>query len=94
LLFYSHQPLAAPFQGGTKCAANPTVRTPNQNSGGSASGNDCTGAYSFDFNDWIAHGWDPSLPAGSEVFAQYWSRDPASASHTSLSNAVRFVVNP
>jgi hypothetical protein len=94
LLFYSHTPTAASFQGGTKCAMDPTVRTPVQSSGGSPSGADCTGAYSFDFNDWIATGWDASLAAGNEVYAQYWSRDPGSASHTSLSNALRLLVSP
>ena len=94
LLFYSHAPLAAPFQGGTKCVADPVVRTPAQNSGGSASGADCTGTYSLDFNARIQGGVDPSLVAGAEVFAQYWSRDPLSASTTSLSNALRFVINP
>jgi hypothetical protein len=94
LLFYSHAPLAALFQGGTKCAASPTVRTPIQSSGGSASGDDCTGAYSFDFADWIQNGPDPSITAGAEAYCQYWARDPQSASTTSLSNALRFVVNP
>ena len=42
----------------------------------------------------MASGADPSLGAGAEVFAQFWSRDPASPSHTSLSNALRFVINP
>jgi len=94
LLFYSHAPTSVSFQGGFKCVANPTVRTPPQNSGGSSSGSSCTGTYSFDFNAWIATGFDPSLAAGSEIYAQYWSRDPASPSHTSLSNALRFLVHP
>jgi hypothetical protein len=94
LLFYSHAPTSVLFQGGTKCVMNPTVRTPPQSSGGSASGNDCTGAYSFDFNAWMVNGWDSTLVAGSEVYAQFWSRDPQTPSHTSLSNALRFVINP
>jgi hypothetical protein len=63
-------------------------------SGGSTSGSDCTGTYSFDFNALIQSGFDPSLVAGAEIYAQYWSRDPSSASHTSLSNALRFLINP
>jgi hypothetical protein len=43
---------------------------------------------------YLASGVDASLVAGAEVFAQYWSRDPSCASHTGLSNAVRFVINP
>jgi hypothetical protein len=42
----------------------------------------------------MVNGWDATLGAGSEIYAQYWSRDPASASHTGLSNAVRFLINP
>jgi hypothetical protein len=94
ILFYSHAPTSIAFQGGLKCVAQPSRRTPQQNSGGSASGADCTGTYSFDFNARIQSAVDPSLTAGAEVFAQYWSRDPQSPSTTSLSNALRFVINP
>jgi hypothetical protein len=94
LLFYGHAPTAVLFQGGTKCVANPTVRTTVQSSGGATSGASCTGAYSLDFNAWFASGADPSLAAGNEIFAQYWSRDPASASHASLSNALSFLIHP
>ncbi|MCY3002654.1 MAG: integrin alpha [Planctomycetota bacterium] len=94
LLFYSHAPTAVLFQGGTKCVASPSLRTASQNSGGSPSASDCSGAFSLDFNALITSGIDLSLTAGAEVFAQYWSRDPASPSHTSLSNALRFVVGP
>jgi hypothetical protein len=94
LLFYSHAPSSTPFQGGTKCAASPTVRTGVQGSGGSPSGNDCTGTYALDFNARIASGIDPSLAVGAHVFAQYWARDPFVGSHTSLSNALRFLINP
>jgi len=94
LLMYSHLPNAAPFQGGTLCLKPPLRRTSPQNSGGSASGSDCTGTFGFDFNARIQSGVDPTLVAGAEVFAQYWSRDPASSSTTSLSNALRFLVNP
>jgi hypothetical protein len=94
LLFYSHAPTSSVFQGGFKCVADPVVRTTIVNSGGSTSGSDCTGSYSFEFNALIQSGNFASLVAGAEVYAQWWSRDPASASHTSLSNAVQFVINP
>jgi hypothetical protein len=94
LLFYSHKPTGIPFLGGTLCAASPTRRTPVQGSGGSASGADCTGTYSLDFNARIHSGVDGALVAGAEIYAQYWARDPVSASTSSLSNAVRFVINP
>jgi hypothetical protein len=94
LLFYGHSPTAFSFQGGTLCVDTPLVRTLVQSSGGSTSGNDCSGAFAFDFNARIQSGMDPALVAGAEVFAQFWSRDPASPSTTSLSNALRFVINP
>jgi hypothetical protein len=94
LLMYSHAPRAAAFQGGTLCVEAPLKRTPQQNSGGSATGSDCTGGFNFDFNAAIQSGADPALLAGAEIYAQYWARDPASASHTSLSNALSFLIHP
>lgn len=94
LLFYSHTPAIIPFQGGTKCVRAPAARTPIQDSGGSLVGNDCSGGFSLDFNARIASGIDPTLSSGSEVYAQFWSRDPASVSTTSPSNAIQFVINP
>lgn len=94
LLFYSHAPVATPFQGGTLCLKAPTRRTATQNSGGNTGGSDCSGVFSLDFNVRIQSGVDPTLVAGAEVFSQYWSRDPASPSTTSLSNALRFLISP
>jgi hypothetical protein len=94
LMFYGRSPAATPFQGGTKCVADPVQRTASQNSGGSVSGADCSGTFVVDFNALVASGVDPSLVAGVKLYAQYWSRDPASPSTTSLSNAVQFVINP
>jgi hypothetical protein len=94
VLFYGHGAQNTPFQGGTLCVATPVQRTPIVNSGGNPPPNDCSGALSVDFNVWIAGGSDPSLVAGATVFAQSWSRDPQSASLTSLSNALRFTVCP
>jgi hypothetical protein len=73
--------------------ANPTVRTPVQNSGGSAApAHDCSGTYALDFRAWILSGVDPLLVAGQEVDGQWWSRDPASASTTGLTDAITFVI--
>jgi hypothetical protein len=93
LLFYGFKPRQTPFQGGAMCVVAPTTRTPLQSSGGSTPpAQDCSGALSFDFNARIQSGVDPRLTVGAEVFAQYWSRDPADASHTNLSNALAFHV--
>ncbi len=90
LLFFGFSSLSTPFQGGTLCVASPTIRTPSSNSGGNASGNSCTGAYSFNFStaQMNLFGLDP----GETVHAQWWMRDPQSPSTTGLSNAVRFTV--
>jgi hypothetical protein len=92
LLYYGYAPLAAPFQGGIKCVAAPSLRTPLQNSGGSPTGNDCTGTYSFDFMAHILSGADPMLVPGQQVNCQYWSRDPADPFTTNTTDAVQFTI--
>jgi hypothetical protein len=93
LLFYGYAQAASPFQGGTLCVQPPTLRTPVQNSGGTAP-DTCAGQYSFDMNAWIQSGADSNLVAGATAYAQYWMRDPGSPSTTGLSNALAFTVNP
>jgi hypothetical protein len=95
LLFYGFAPTNAPFQGGYLCVEPPTVRTAVQSSGGSAPPDDCSGSYSYDFNAHIQSGVDPLLTVGRDVFAQFWSRDPASSTvHTGLTSAAHFAVQP
>lgn len=94
LCFYGQAPNLTPFQGGWLCVASPLRRLVVQSSGGSATGVDCTGAFQYDFNAHIQSGFDPGLVVGEEVFVQTWSRDSASPSTTSLSNALRFLINP
>lgn len=65
------------------------MRTPVQGSG-STGAPPCTGVLAIDFNAWIASGIDPALVAGQHVAAQFWYRDPQSASTTGLSDAVLF----
>jgi hypothetical protein len=93
LLFYGFTPRQTGFLGGHMCIVSPTTRTPVQSSGGSPSGDDCTGVLTLDFNARIQSGIDPRLVAGEEVFAQYWSRDPADASTTNLTDALAFFVD-
>lgn len=69
-LFYGFAPNALPFFGGTLCVASPLFRTPAQSTGGSASGTDCSGAFSFDFNALIQSGAAPLLTPGTVVYAQ------------------------
>lgn len=93
LLFYGLNAASSPFQGGLKCAANPIRRTPLQTSGGSPLGNDCTGQFAFEFNNYIVNGYDPNLVVGATVYAQYWYRDGADAYGTGLTNAVQFGID-
>jgi hypothetical protein len=63
-------------------------------SGGNSGPADCSGTFDFHVtNAWVvAHGWS----AGTQLFAQSWSRDPGhpDGSGVSLSNALRFTVQP
>lgn len=92
LLFFGFAASSAPFQGGTKCVASPTLRTGAQSSGGSVLGSDCSGTYAFELNSLIQSHTIPALIPGEELFAQVWSRDPGSASTTNLTNALRFTI--
>jgi len=94
LLYYGYAPASAPFQGGTKCVAAPTKRTPLQGSAGNPPPDDCSGSYAYDFNARIQSGADPALIAGAVVYAQYWSRDPLAVAGTGLTDAVSFTIQP
>jgi hypothetical protein len=94
LLFYGFKPRQTPFLGGFMCIVAPTVRTPVQDSGGNPPPSDCSGFFSFDFNEHIRSGIDPKLVPGEEVFAQYWSRDPPAASSSNLTDALAFYIHP
>lgn len=88
LMYWGFAPLNAPFQGGVKCVASPSKRTPLQNSNGPTSGSSCTGAYDF----FMSHGYmqSQSLAAGDTLYCQYWMRDPADPFTTGLTAGLRF----
>ena len=91
LAFYGYAANQSPFLGGTLCVAPPIRRTSLQPSGGSTT---CSGTFGADFNVLIQSGADPALVAGATVHAQYWSRDPGTATGSNLSNALRFTICP
>lgn len=93
LMFYGTQgPHAAPFQGGTLCVKPPLRRTPAANSGGTPSA--CDGALAVDMNAFAAGGSNPTLLIpGTLVACQFWARDPASPSTTSLSDALEYYID-
>jgi YD repeat-containing protein len=92
LLFWGTTASASPFQGGIKCVAAPTVRTPIQNSGGNPPPNDCSGGYGFAFD--TAYLTAKGLGAGNTVYAQYWTRDPTAPHTTGLTDALCFTLDP
>ncbi len=88
-------PAAQPFLGGLLCVAPPLVRTAPQHSGGNATGIDCSGAFTFDFNARIASGVDPALVTGAVVHVQWFSRDPGNpAGSFNSSDALRIAILP
>ncbi|MCK6448438.1 MAG: FG-GAP-like repeat-containing protein [Planctomycetes bacterium] len=97
LFFYSlNGQQALPFQGGTLCVKLPIKRTSLQSSDGNPPPNDCSGAYSFDFNAYIATGVDPALISGAALDGQYWARDPGFSppNNTSLTDGIHIVLCP
>jgi YD repeat-containing protein len=92
LMFWGITPSATPFQGGIKCVAAPTVRTPVQNSGGNPPPNDCSGAYAFGFDS--AYMTAKGLAPGATVYCQYWTRDPSAPFTTGLTDGLQFTVDP
>ncbi len=92
LLLYSLSSAFVPFQGGTLCLGQ-SFRTGAQNSGGSASGNDCSGSFTYDFNALIRSGANPLLVPGATLQVQYYYRDfPTAGSSTGLTDAGRFTI--
>jgi hypothetical protein len=80
---------------------NPIGRSIALFSGGSISGNDCSGVFAIDMNAYAAGGLGGQAMAtlsipGSAVTAQFWGRDPgfAAPNDTSLSAAIEYVVGP
>jgi hypothetical protein len=100
LLFYSLSGrLNSPFQGGTLCVAPPIRRTPALNSGGSTTGDDCSGVFVIDMNLFATGTIGGSPPAaltvpGTAVNCQWWGRDSgfAAPDNTTLSDGLEYVV--
>jgi hypothetical protein len=90
-LFYGRHGQVVPYYSGFLCVEPPIVRTPAQNSGGSATGNDCTGILSIDLNGWFDQQLDPLLSAGDTLYCQFFYRDGLTSR---FSNAVLFTVQP
>ncbi|HTF88369.1 MAG TPA: hypothetical protein VK843_08165 [Planctomycetota bacterium] len=100
LLLYSLTGQATfPAHGAILCVNAPIRRALGVSSGGSASGDDCSGILATDFNAFAvgALGGNPSLALqvpGTVVDAQYWGRDPgfAAPNNSMLSNGLHFTM--
>jgi len=92
LFFWGANPANLPFGGGTLLVATPIVRTPGQISGGSSSGIDCTGSYTFYFSH--AAMQQAGLLPGATVCGQFYHRDPGfpAPGNLGLSNAISFTI--
>ena len=95
LLFYGYAPASTPFHGGIACIGAPMRRTPVQDSGGNGGAPDCSGTFDYDMGARIGSLVDSGLVLGANVFAQYFSRDPASSSGAyGLTDALQFTIGP
>jgi hypothetical protein len=93
-LVYSVAPSQRPFHGGSLCVERPLTLLAAQSSGGSSSGNDCSGGFAQDFNARIQSGLDLRLVPGTVVFAQLHSNDPLAPGGYSLTAGIAFTIQP
>jgi len=93
MLIYGFTQAYAPFGGGILCIKTPIRRTELQNGGGNVGPPDCSGSFSYDMQARIQAGSDPMLVPGAVVYAQFWYRDPPSASGMATTDAVQFVID-
>ena len=73
-LIWSRTPDAKPFTGGTLCVKPPAARTTIHSSGGSPSGPDCSGSYSWAFTP--AYLASKNVMPGQTLYVQFSGRDP------------------
>ena len=95
MLIYGTKRSKIGYHGGTLCVKIPFVRgklVPSKTVGLPP----CSGRLSFNFNQRIRSGLDPSLTVGRSITAQFRQRDPADplGFGDSLSNGMRFVICP
>lgn len=81
-------PANAPFLGGLRCVRTPVFRMPQTNG--------VSGAYTLDFNSYIASGANPGLVAGQTVWFQLATQTQSGAANNTfaLSAGLRFTILP
>lgn len=93
ILLYGYAPGSVPFQGGTLCIGGPIHRGPAVNSGPGVAAVPCSGSFGVDLSQPIANGL-PGVWIGTQLYTQFWYRDPQNPLAPGLTNALRFVVGP
>lgn len=94
MFFWGFTQTLTPFGGGYLLVGSPIVRTAAQPTGGSTSGNDCTGTMDFHFShQYMA---ERNLLPGTTIHGQFLHRDQGfeAPNNLGLSNAVRFTILP
>ena len=94
LFLWSFSPALLPFGGGTLCVGPPVVRTTAMVSGGTPTGSDCSGSYSYRFTQ--AYLAAKGITPGTSVYVQAWSRDSgfAAPNNIGLSDGLHFTAAP
>lgn len=94
LLVWSNTSASTPFGGGTLCIGGTIVRATLASSGGSSSGQDCSGTYAFHFGH--AYIAAHAIVSGQTIYGQFWSRDNgfAAPNNLGLSDGIRFTTFP
>ncbi|MFT4541119.1 MAG: hypothetical protein ACI841_000056 [Planctomycetota bacterium] len=91
-LIWSLGPNSLPYFGGTLCISAPISRTPIQYAGGNAGSGDCSGSFSGPFSQGTMAA--NSLIAGSQLYFQYWYRDPGLFDFIGLTDGLDVVICP
>ena len=91
---FSPTKLSAPFHGGRLCVGGQPVMIMLPSSGGSPTGDDCSGFLSFRFD--AALFASLGIGAGTTLYTQLWYRDPGFAppNNYGLSNGLKFTTCP
>lgn len=85
---------ALPFHGGTLCIQPPLRRTPGTQKASVIVVGPCTTPLLVDFGAHLASGADPALSVGTEVFVQWFFRDPGAPLGVGHTEAARFTIRP
>lgn len=83
-----------PFQGGTLCIQPPLRRTPGTRKATVFIAGPCTTPLLVNFESHINSGADPALGIGTEVFVQWFFRDPGAPLGMGHTEAARFTIQP